>query len=194
MVAAIALGAGAAFGDTVDYEPENPRWLAGSLANLPFAWATLGFFAGAAVRHWPLSAIAGVAALALAVVAYYGTHSAFDLRQGVDDSSLVDAGEVWLAAAIPAGLVFGVAGNGWRRGGPSLRAAAAGILLSSSFALVPLAGWNTPVATLVGCSVVLAVVLVRRPFALLAALVIGAGLALFAAIAVEILAEAARGP
>ena len=189
---ATALGAGAAFGDTVDYDPGDPAWVAGTLANLPCFWAGLAFAAGALSRSWAKAALAGMFALGLAVATYYFTHAVFGLRAGVDESTLRRAGEIWLAAAVPAGFFFGLAGSVWRTGPAVGRIVAVGALASTSLMVLAFASVDSLLFAFIVVSVAVVVALLPRPKEFLAALALGLLLAGFAAAALETFVEAAR--
>ena len=96
------------------------------VANAISPWLGVAFLVGALMPTGRHAAIAGVAALGLALVGYYAMT---ELRYGIGagTGSLVRWG---LGAAI-GGPVFGIAGHLWRRGSPGLRAIALGLLAAA---------------------------------------------------------------
>jgi hypothetical protein len=72
-------------------------------------WAALAFPVGAIAGTSGAAAVAGVATEALLVVSFYAAQAAegFPVAEG--------AVAFWLLAAVPGGIVFGVAGAWWRR-------------------------------------------------------------------------------
>lgn len=86
-------------------------WL--GLVNAISPWLTTAFVAGALQRRWTTSALLGLAATVLEVVAYYLTA---ELR-GFDASTRYVV--LWTACAVVGGPVFGAAGHSWRRAVPA---------------------------------------------------------------------------
>lgn len=82
-----------------------------SLANAVAPWLVVPFVAGAAVRRWGWALVAGVLACAAQVAGYYLTAHLRGYAVGASWSVF------WLVSAVPAGLVAGVAGWSWWRGG-----------------------------------------------------------------------------
>ncbi|GAA5196248.1 DUF6518 family protein [Rugosimonospora acidiphila] len=97
------------------------------LGNSGAVWSLAAFGAGAAlpVRGFR-AAVAGTLVLVGAVVGYYGSTTAF-LRDDVSRAALTGPA-VWIAVAVVAGPIFGVAGALSRAGRPVYRAAALGAL------------------------------------------------------------------
>lgn len=93
------------------------------LANAISPWLTVAFLLGATMPDVRSAAVAGIAALALALVGYYAM---VQLRFGYGGSttSLI----VWSTAAIAGGAVYGPLGRWWRTGGTGQRGMALGFL------------------------------------------------------------------
>jgi hypothetical protein len=99
-------------------------WLGNSAA----AWVTLAFGVGALSTSWGRALTAGPAALAAAVVTYYGSIAALGTRAGVPSANLLGIAALWLGAGLATGLCFGAAGQAWRAGPSAWPGAAAGVL------------------------------------------------------------------
>jgi len=98
-------------------------------ANAISPWLLVAFLLGSRMpdRRW--AALAGIAALVLALVGYYAV---IELRYGygASTSSLL----LWGVAALVGGPVFGVAGWSWRFEGGWRRAAAIGLMSACAIA------------------------------------------------------------
>jgi hypothetical protein len=110
---------------------------AAGLGNLPSHWLATAFVIGVVSRKPPAGAIWAGAGLSLAVIVYYLAINAAGDRPGAD---LQSAGEIWLAVALIAGPIFGVAGAIWITGPGRLRpwavALIAGAILGEALYLV----------------------------------------------------------
>ena len=99
------------------------------VANAISPWLLVAFLLGSRMpdRRW--AALAGIAALVLALVGYYAM---IELRYGygASTSSLV----LWGTAALVGGPVFGIAGWSWRFEAGWRRAAAVGLLAACAIA------------------------------------------------------------
>lgn len=99
------------------------------VANAISPWLLVAFLLGSRMpdRWW--AALAGIAALALALVGYYAL---IELRYGygASASSLL----LWGSAAVVGGPVFGIAGWSWRFEAGWRRAAAVGLLAACAIA------------------------------------------------------------
>lgn len=175
----IVLGVSAALGDTIVLDDAS-NFLAIMFAgatNSSAGWTTLAFVVGALNRRIVIAVAAGVATLVAAIFIYYATIDAFDIREGVDFASLAAAREVWIFAAFPAGIVFGVAGHTWRTADWALRGVAVGVLLAAFLGdalLLEFAGYRLGWAA---AGLVAAVLLTRRPAPFGIALLTGVALA-----------------
>ena len=97
---------------------------------MPFRHGLPSHSSSALARRTPLlAALSGWIALALALVAYYAMVW-LQFGYGASSSSLV----LWAVAALAGGLVFGPAGWAWRHGGPTVAAAAIGLLAAAFIA------------------------------------------------------------
>jgi hypothetical protein len=162
-------------------------------------WLAVAWVLGAIARRIALGAVAG----ALALVGGTGAWYAFTLWQvgrGALDYT-VPVGLAWGVAALGAGAVFGAAGAVWRSGGTDLTRALgvsvlAGCLIGEAILL--LAQWDGRAARavlagelLVGLALPV-VLLIRRPRALLLAILLTAGLAVLAAAGESYVRDALR--
>jgi hypothetical protein len=96
---------------------------ASAVANTISPWLLIAFLLGSTMpdRRW--AAAAGVAALVLALVGYYGTIQ-IRFGYGGGTGSLL----FWSIGSLVGGVVNGVAGREWRGGPPRHRAAAIGLM------------------------------------------------------------------
>lgn len=94
------------------------------LANAASPWLVAPFGVGAASRTWPRTAAAGLLTCVAEVAGYYATAS---LRGfGVGTTTLV-----WLAVALLAGPLFGIAGRLWWTARGRLRGLGAALLVAA---------------------------------------------------------------
>ena len=107
--------------ETVDFVSQVVR----ALGNVPSPWLALAFLIGAVIARPSWGALAGAAVLCLAVGTYYVAINLSGDREGIP---LRGALTGWLAVALVAGPIFGLAGSIWRRGPSALRPFAVGIL------------------------------------------------------------------
>lgn len=101
----------------------------GQVANAISPWLFVAFLLGSRMPTAAWSGLAGVVALALALVGYYAMTQ---LRYGIGGgtSSLV----LWSGAALVGGVVFGVLGRWWLDERPWRRAAAVGLMAAAVIA------------------------------------------------------------
>jgi hypothetical protein len=120
---ALALGAllgiatAAADGLSGGYPPNEAARAASVILNAGSTWAALAVLAGWLVRGSVAGSIAGVAALLLAVLGYYGWGVLAGDRTAIGFSGVAGALRMWAVAAVVAGPVLGLAGATIRRGG-----------------------------------------------------------------------------
>jgi hypothetical protein len=95
---------------------------------VPSPWLLLAFVTGAVIARPSWGALAGAATLTLAVGTYYFAIQSSGDRAGIP---LQGAMTGWLAVALIAGPVFGLAGATWRSGPRFMRAPAVGLLVGA---------------------------------------------------------------
>lgn len=93
------------------------------VANAISPWLLVAFFVGAALPTARWAGVAGIAVLLLAVVGYYAM---IQLRYGYGGGT--GALVLWGVASLAGGPVFGVAGRWWREPRPWQRAVAIGLV------------------------------------------------------------------
>jgi len=98
-------------------------------------WAALAFPVGAVAGTSGAAAVAGVATEALLVVSFYAAQAAEGYPVGERSVAF------WLLAAVPGGVVFGVAGAWWRRA-DLWRQAAGTALLGGVFVVEGAVRWQ----------------------------------------------------
>jgi hypothetical protein len=96
-----------------------------ALGNVPSPWLALAFVMGVVIARPWWGALAGAAVLTLAVGTYYVAITLSGDRAGIP---LRGALTGWLAVALVAGPIFGLAGAVWRNGPAALKPFAVGIL------------------------------------------------------------------
>lgn len=95
------------------------------LGNIPSPWLALAFVTGAVIGSRLWGTLSAATVLCLAVAAYYFAITVSGDREGIP---LRGAMTGWLAVALLAGPVFGLAGAVWRRGPSGLRPFAVGLM------------------------------------------------------------------
>ncbi len=109
-----------------DHVPSNSAVpAAAGLGNLPSHWLATAFLIGVIARGKLQGATFAGLGLALAVVVYY---MAIHLAGDRPYSDLSQAARAWLAVAVIAGPIFGLAGATWRAGPPRWRPWAVALL------------------------------------------------------------------
>jgi hypothetical protein len=114
--------AAAVFGASMSVLKGNDAGIRDDIGNLSAPWLLLPFFAGAAMQRDELAgAAAGVAATAVALIAFY-VANAFVLELGphsflTDLRLTIGATGYWLPRGLVSGPVFGALGGLWRRRG-----------------------------------------------------------------------------
>lgn len=187
------LGLIAAFGNRVSVHEEMsmPAAAFAFAGNIGSSWALLAFAAGAVVPRGSLAVSAGVFVLVAATLVYYTAIEAFGIRPGVDSISLDTARDVWLAASLAAGVVFGTAGYLWRTRDGVLAGLAAGTVVAALLAdFVLVDHWMAYVPLVL--APLAGVALTQRPLPFAIAMGSGVVLAGVAATALGYFAEAAR--
>lgn len=182
VVAGLALG-------VVDFAVQKTApypWAA--LANSPAIWAVVAFAVAAAVtgrcaRRFLAAGGAGVLAMVVGVVSYYGTAAVW---QGDDLANAADTvAGYWYLAGVVIGAVCGVAATWWRTGTGARRVVGASVpvavLIAEAFLLLrDSTGKHSAAATagiLVAVAVLLAGVLARPPARVLVVLAVSVPLA-----------------
>jgi hypothetical protein len=117
-MAGVGVGVGVATQLLQGVLPGDANWAANSLS----AWLVVAFVAGSQAPRVRSAAAGAVALLLAALVAY---EVVVEARFGTGWGSLVS---FWAAGAIAGGLVFGPAGQAWRRGGRWARATGVALL------------------------------------------------------------------
>jgi hypothetical protein len=139
----MALGVMSAWFDSLPID--TPLIVLVAMANAVGPWLVAAFLAGSRLRDHRHGALAGVIALAVAVMAYYlGIRLIYGDR--LPESALLTAG-VWLVAAALAGPAFGAAGSLWAGGVDRWRVAgvailAGGLLAEAAYRFISLEAWD----------------------------------------------------
>ena len=107
--------------ETIGFSSEVVR----ALGNVPSPWLGLAFLTGAVIARPGWGALAAATVLCLAVATYYVAITVSGDREGIP---LRGAFTGWLAVALVAGPIFGLAGSIWRSGPRALKPLAVGLL------------------------------------------------------------------